>query len=385
MTEPRVEKHIQAARRELRVNAWDNPRVEAALRELGVRHSNERARRRRFVKLAGVAAVAALLALAGLAFFAARPGTVPGPTAGADGSAFERVSLGEATEVRFGRGTRIDVRERTEVRVVVGVEAGTAHFTVRHDPRRLFRVISGGVEVEDLGTKFEVENSGGTVRVSVSEGSVSVSLPPDTPRGERRKLTLNAGESGVYASEPRRSERRKAAATEPSAAASVESPNGATPPPAAADWRELARAGKYRQAYEILAPGGFRDVRDEPRDLLLASDVARLSQQPGDAAMLLRKLISRHERDSRAPSAAFTLGWVLMNELGRPREAAHAFARAEALAPRGNLAEDALARAVEAWYRSGELARAKAEVDRYEAAYPDGRHRSMLKRLVVKP
>jgi len=101
--------------------------------------------------------------------------------------------------------------------------------------------------------------------------------------------------------------------------------------------------------------------------------------------MLLRKLLARHERDPRAPSAAFTLGWVLMNELGRPREAALAFGRAEALAPRGNLAEDAVARSVEAWYRAGELSRAKAEVERYRKSYPQGRHQTMLQRLVGTP
>jgi len=167
--------------------------------------------------------------------------------------------------------------------------------------------------------------------------------------------------------------------------ASAGAPSGATQAQSAADWRELARAGKHRQAYALLAPGGFRDVQNDAGDLLLASDVARLSQHPSDAARLLRKLLAGHERDPRAPSAAFTLGWVLMNDLGRPREAALAFARAEALAPRGNLAEDALARSAEAWQRGGEISRAKMEVERYEKAYPRGRHQATLKRLVTTP
>jgi len=151
------------------------------------------------------------------------------------------------------------------------------------------------------------------------------------------------------------------------------------------DWRELARAGKHRQAYALIAPGDFRDVENDAGDLLLASDVARLSRHPAQAVTLLRRLLVGHESDPRAPSAAFTLGWVLMNELGRPREAAVAFARAETLAPRGNLAEDAVARAVEAWYQAGELSRAKAELERYRNTYPHGRHQAMLKRLVMTP
>jgi transmembrane sensor len=246
-------------------------------------------------------------------------------------------------------------------------------------------VEAGDVAVEDLGTTFVVESKDGSVHVSVSEGSVSVSFPDQSGP---RSVTLKAGESGVYRSgEPR------AGATNvphPVAGESVvppgeQAPPGSSPIPPAENWRELARAGKHRRAYEILSPGGFRDVSDDPNDLLLASDVARLSHHPAEAVTFLRRLLSRHERDPRAPSAAFTLGWVLMNELGRPREAALAFVRAEALAPRGNLAEDAAARSVEAWYRAGELGRAKADVERYKKSYPQGRHQAMLQRLVGTP
>jgi transmembrane sensor len=126
-------------------------------------------------------------------------------------------------------------------------------------------------------------------------------------------------------------------------------------------------------------------VRDDAGDLLLASDVARLSRHPAESVTLLRRLLADHERDARAPSAAFTLGWLLMNELGRPREAAIAFVKAEALAPGGNLAEDALARSVEAWSRAGESMQAKAGLQRYQKAYPRGRHRATLQELVGTP
>jgi transmembrane sensor len=386
MNEPRLEKHVEAARRELRVRAWDAPRVETAWRELSRRHATDERMRRRATRVGGaVLALAAVFALAlgALRWFRSEP--APSAKAvGVDTSAFERLALGEGTEVRFAPGARLDVRERTETRVVVTVRSGAARFRVRHDPRRLFRVEAGDVSVEDLGTAFAVEHEGGSVRVSVSEGSVEVSFPPEGGRAHQ-KVTLEAGETGVYPSQ-----RSKAAAAPPSEAspappASGQATDAGAEIRAAGAWRDLARAGNHRRAYELLAPGGFRDVRDDPSDLLLASDVARLSQHPAEAAMLLRKLLAHHERDPRAPSAAFTLGWVLMNELGRPREAAGAFARAEALAPRGNLAEDAVARGVEAWYRAGELSRAQVEVERYRKRYPQGRHRATLERLVGTP
>jgi transmembrane sensor len=385
VTELDIDKHLSAARRELRVHAWSAPRVEAAFRELGLRRLKDHVRGRRMTRVAGVALAAAVMVLLGLGLWTFGSRELRAPSAKRDLAAFERLALGDATEVRFRPGTRVDVRERSDSRVVVSVRQGAAHFDVRHDPRRLFRVEVGSVEVEDLGTRFEVENKVNSVRVSVSEGSVAVSFR-DARDGTRKRATLKAGEQGVYPSADTEAAGDPSRASEaPAPWASVGAPSGTMQAQAAADWRELARAGKHRQAYALLAPGGFRDVGNDAGDLLLASDVARLSQHPSDAAMLLRKLLAGHERDPRAPSAAFTLGWVLMNDLRRPREAALAFARSEALAPRGNLAEDALARCAEAWHRAGEISRAKTEVARYEKAYPRGRHQATLKRLVTTP
>lgn len=148
-------------------------------------------------------------------------------------------------------------------------------------------------------------------------------------------------------------------------------------------WRALARAGHYDLAYALLARSRFRDVADDPVDLLLAADVARLSHHASASVSPLRALLATHERDPRAPAAAFTLGWVLMNDVGRPRDAAAAFTHAEQLAPHGNLAEDAAARAVEAWYQAGDLPRAHDEMTRYERRYPHGRHEAALRRLLA--
>jgi transmembrane sensor len=248
-------------------------------------------------------------------------------------------------------------------------------------------VEAGGIIIEDLGTIFSVVRRTDSVFVSVTEGAVSVTFADASGAPERR--TLAAGESGEFRSAAPRvasAAQVPAARTElsaPVASASSQQNTPASSP--AVGWRELHKGGKHRQAYELLAPNGFRDVRDEPGDLLLATDVARLSHHPADAAVLLRRLLARHSGDPRAPSAAFTLGWVLMNELGRPREAAQAFARAEALAPGGNLAEDAMARTVEAWLRAGDRSRANTELERYRSRNPRGRHLAMLERLLRVP
>jgi TolA-binding protein len=96
----------------------------------------------------------------------------------------------------------------------------------------------------------------------------------------------------------------------------------------------------------------------------------------------LRRLIERYPRDPRAPSAAFTLGWVLLTDLARPREAAVAFAETERSAPRGTLAEDAAARVAEAWQKAGDSRRAAEAARHYEHMYPSGRYVTLMRGLV---
>jgi transmembrane sensor len=122
-------------------------------------------------------------------------------------------------------------------------------------------------------------------------------------------------------------------------------------------------------------------VRDVPEDLLLAADAARLGGNPALAVAPLEKLLARYSFDARAPLAAFTLGRTLLDQLGRPREAAQAFATARRLDSSGALAQDALAREVESWSRAGESSLARARAEQYLARYPDGRRAPAVRRL----
>lgn len=273
--------------------------------------------------------------------------------------------------------------------------AGTARFSVTPNPKRLFRVTARDVTVTVLGTIFTVGLEPGSVRVHVERGRVRVAWPA----GER-ELAVNE-EVVVPSSDglPRRgAEELKGAPRESEPAIPVEALSADVPPSAdnaappvahhnservhpVASWRELAQDGDYANAYARMSSEGPSAVRDDPGDLLLAADVARLGGHPEKAVAPLSIVVSAHASDSRAPLAAFTLGRTLLDQLGRPREAAEAFAAARRLEPRGALAQDALAREVESWSRAGEATLAHERATDYVTRYPNGRRLAAVKRL----
>jgi transmembrane sensor len=250
-------------------------------------------------------------------------------------------------------------------RAVVELTRGGARFAVAKRPERVFRVEAGPVAVEVLGTQFAVERLDQRVRVSVTEGRVRVQWSTGV-----RELTT--GESDEFPP--------SAAAPAPVTSPPTRRSAGARPAASDLTWRDLAHQGEYDRAYEILHRTS-PPVKDEAAELLLAADVQRLSHHPAEAVAPLQRIARDHASDPRAPLAAFTLGRVLLEELGRPVEAAQAFARAEALAPDGQLAQDAVAREVEALSRAGEMILARQRAEEYVRRYPDGRKIRSVRRF----
>jgi transmembrane sensor len=267
---------------------------------------------------------------------------------------------------------RVRVDEVTPAHVALELQAGQAHFDVRHRENRVFRVRSGQVTVEVLGTAFELEREAARTRVLVSRGRVAVSWP-----GGRSELA--AGEAGWF---PRAAPITKDPTEAPlTAARTAKAPSRKSRVVSAQNaWREPAERGDFDHAYELLTDSGHT-VADDVEELLLAADTARLSGHPKDALAFLRRVVEQHRTDSRAPLAAFTLGGVLMQQLGQPREAEAAFGRARELSLNASLAEDALARQVEAAYRAGDSARARALAREYLEQYPKGRRVHAVQRF----
>jgi transmembrane sensor len=231
--------------------------------------------------------------------------------------------------------------------------SGGARFDVVPNPARTFEVVREDVTVRVLGTAFSLEPAGERTRVAVERGRVEV-------RWAKHSALLTAGEVGIFP------------------------PIDAIPSRAAPE---------PRVAHEHAASPTPKSTREEPRarpvashrsatELMLAADVARLSAQPEAAIVALEELQRRFPSDRRAPVAAFTLGRVLLDELGRSAEAATAFERACTLWPTGPLAEKALARAVEANERAKSVARARSLAEQYLRRYPQGSHAPAMRSLL---
>lgn len=336
---------------------------------------------RRVAWIAPAIAAALLIAL-GLSW----PRIVParGPLLLADGreigalEASGAVPLADGSSITLSPGARLEALESTPARFSALLARGRAEFAVKPGGPRRWAIECGLVTVEVVGTRFVVDRGAAAVRVEVREGVVLV-------RGERvpdRVRRLVAGESLEIAEE-----RRDASIPASIAPSAAPPPVSAIAPPAPSDaprpsWRDLQKRGEHRRAYEALGRDGLAaEARAAGVDDLLAlADVARLSGHPAEAIGPLQRVIDGHAGDARAGLAAFTLGRVALDSVGRPALAASAFARALALGVPGALREDASARLVEARARSGDRAGAREAAEAYQRAYPSGRHQASIRR-----
>ena len=371
------------------VTRWDEGRAMRALD--GFERKRVRQKRTR------AAASACALILAGAAIFWLAPELRPGPAAPAgqapavvaavdeppqedapptppEPAFLVRTDEGGQKTIAFEDGStaqttspsaQLEVASISADQLRLELEQGAARFTVTPDRTRRFEVDAGEVEVTVLGTVFEVERlEAGRARVRVERGLVRVSAGGTD-------WELPAGSEGVYPPEEHAAV-EEVEADEPDRRAPRKARR---PAKSAPDWRELARAGDFEAAAKLLREDASRVPAGDPAALMLAADTMRYAGAPAEAAPYLERVYQKHASDRRAAPASFTHGLLLLEKLGRPADAAAAFARVQKLGPGKALAEDALAREVEAWYRSKRADRARARAQTYLERYPDG-HRA---------
>jgi transmembrane sensor len=384
----------------------------------------EGARRKRRRRLVGRVGLGLLLGGAGiLAGLRVTAPTVEPIVALAPAPSLLRLHDG-STATPLDAASVLAVREDSPGRVALALDRGRAHFEVAPRPGRPFEVQVGEVTVTVVGTAFTVERVADRIGVSVERGIVRV----DWKVGAQE---LRAGESGwfppVQIRTPPAESRTEPVATDSdrmqadAKGGTTEASERAAPPQLGRSpidkpgRRKLAmlaglradqpgqtlsepRRGDSRPA--LLEPPAVSPARawqpslaarDESRgqvapvptaeSLLAAADTARSAGRRSESVALLRRLLSQHRDDARAPLAAFTLGRILLMELAQPGEAALAFAEVRALAPSGPFAEDALAREAEAWHRAGDPGKAAERAREYLRLYPYGRRAGSLQGL----
>lgn len=340
--------------------AYDMRRTEAAL--LGLRTKLRRRRARR-VALAsatgGLCLVLGTLAVLRPWHTTRRPPTTVRPEA--------LFSLSDGSVVMpLDPTSRLLAKTVSPRLVELELLAGSARFDVTPDREREFRVNAGRVAIVVVGTKFSVERHNERTAVAVQHGRVRVEW-------ERGHQLLQPGERGIFPPFEAAAEAvpvRSPEAPNPAAAPSVRP--RVLPARSRADWRVPARRGEFAVAYRMLSDRSRPVTPANVDDLLLAADVARKSGHAPDSVSYLERALALHAGDARSAVVAFTLGRVRLADLNDPEGAALAFARARAAAPQGPLAEDALAREVEARSRSGDRLRARALAEEYVKLWPSG-------------
>jgi len=135
-----------------------------ALRELSVVEPPRP--RRQWPVWTGGALAASLAVVAILPQFAK-----PEPKAFASDRTARTIALSDGSQVVLAPHSRLSVAGRQGDELTLD---GGALFAIRHDPGRSLSIAAGGLEIGDIGTRFEVEANGSSVRVAVSEGRVEV-------------------------------------------------------------------------------------------------------------------------------------------------------------------------------------------------------------------
>jgi transmembrane sensor len=300
------------------------------------------------------------------------------------GTAEESNGLSDGSRVTTAPGTRLEWLENTGDRVALALRRGRARFDVRPRGPRTWRIQAGAVTVEVVGTAFTVTRTTHDTSIEVHRGAVLV-RGDGVPDAVQRVSGGQSFTTAAEAARPASSTTREPVEIEPTPD-DQESPDtraamdrSAPPLPL---WRQAAEAGAYDDAFENLGGHGLAAAARRAAsvaELMTLADVARLSGHPADAVSPLERVMREYPNDARAALAAYTLGRLQLEQLGRPAEAADAFATSLRLGLPSGLQESALAKRVEAFgrVRSPETAIA---IDAYLRAYPDGRYRAAVER-----
>lgn len=275
----------------------------------------------------------------------------------------DSVRLPEGITIEFRARSRWLLGERSPSLIRLSLVEGVADFDVVHQDGRRVVIAAPGLEIEVVGTRFRVTALGvrelPQVRVDVQRGSVRIRQTTNAGLSEPAQLVREGTSwaAGVTTSQAN----SVTSAGVPDAAMTPETLGPDASPDASAD------------------PGVRRVVpRATAKALFEEAEQARLQGRAGDAERLLERFSREYPGDARAGLVAFELGRLRMDVLMDTPRAIVALSDALRRGLGPEFREDAQARLVRLYARSGNTSACIRERKRYLEAFPEGRHVSAI-------
>jgi len=312
--------------------------------------------------------------------------------------------------IEFSDGTTVALEPKSRARVLevgrsgahIVLESGASSIHVVPRESSRWQVSAGPFLVQVVGTRFDLEwvADDDVFVLRLHEGKVNLS---GCLFGEGRSVV--AGETVRASCKTRQYEIATRDASAAAAQASALPPGTASVAPRAGSrdddekhaasehaaqrapsWRQLAHAGKYKQALEAANASGFDEVLEDASasDLALLGDAARYSGKPNQAIAAYERLRMRFPGTARAATAAYSLARTHFDQRGAYGEATRWFQQYLQEQPSGPLAREARGRLMESLQRSGDGAGARRVAEAYLKRYPEGPHATVAKSLTGK-
>jgi ferric-dicitrate binding protein FerR (iron transport regulator) len=277
------------------------------------------------------------------------------------------VDLEDGSRMELAAHSRLSVQKQVRDEFRLKLDQGKVECDVVHNPKRQFFVQTSGVIVRVTGTRFSVDvkneeaangESAQYVEVGVSRGSVEIQRTDGTmpvrrlAAGERWAMRISDGVTPGATAEGQTTR-------DPA----LNTSGGNSPSPSNA----------------LRKSAGSPEPAEDARELLEKGRVARREGNPQAAAQAYQQLLSQYPQDSRAGLAAFELGRLRMDRLGDLKGAIAALNQAVQLAPGANVREDAMARLVDAYHRTGNDDNCASAQRAYLTAFPAGVHAATVR------
>ena len=151
-------------------------------------------------------------------------------------------------------------------------------------------------------------------------------------------------------------------------------------------WRELLATGRLREAVRAAERADFDRICQtaSAKDLLALADAARLFSRTARAVTALRVLRQRFPSSAEAPTAAYALGRIAVEQKRAYPEAVRWFSTYMREQPSGPLHGDCVGRLMEARLRAGDQQGARTDAEQYLRRFPEGPYASEARGILAK-